>query len=89
MGGMPRLRGGAGHRIGQQQRVLRCTTTAMKLRGTLEDSETRAVQVGRMASMESGRKHGVLLDRRWWVCVRGENATGGRAITSEERIGAL
>ena len=36
----------------------------MKVQGALEDSETRAIKVGRMAGIESGQKHGVLLDRR-------------------------
>ena len=75
MGGMPRLRGAAGQMIGQQKCVLRCTTTAMKVQGTREDIETRVVQVGRMAGKESGRKQGVLLDRRWWMYVQGKNAT--------------
>ena len=47
----------------------------MKVQGTREDIETRVVQVGRMAGKESGRKQGVLLDRRWWMYVQGKNAT--------------
>ena len=43
MGGMPCWRGGAGYRIGNEQACIKSTTTAMKVQGTLDDSESESV----------------------------------------------